>query len=271
MKIIYKDKDLKRICEEDIDLNIETILKKLESSLGKKILVLEYSEDIETHEKNVKVQNKIDESIKAINIRYDSRSSTDKFRTSSFSASHLVTIREMDNDEKDIYLYDKTFEVGRYVAASLSDNFYNLETGLLIHETMGINGKKNYTLVKDNKICKFYLPHQKETIIIYLLEFNELELKYIYDNLKKLNEDFVKNIRITLEDNENNKEELYISDNVFQRYEKTFIKDGSLITLNYEDGKINVTTKQEIPEKESIKTREVDVTEELQKVKKLFK
>lgn len=271
MKIIYENNEVKNACQNEYtDLTTENILKYFNLILGNKIRVFDYACS-ESHVKTMKVENVRKHIIRNVTIKYDDRKHIPGFRP--FGISHLVTITEEVPDSK--IGFGITCEVGRHVMRELSNNYYHQESGLTLEESLHrlFNpDEKKYTLKMNNKVCELVLMNVEKDSVLKLLEITSLDLKDIYDSLRNLNEQYVENISIDIENRQNEEtEELRIYNNQLCRYEKTYQRDGNLITINYKDGRLFVTTKQELPDETPIKTKEIDVTNDIQNVKKLIK
>lgn len=270
MKIIYENNEVKNACQNEYtDLTTENILKYFNLILGNKVRVYDYACS-ENHTKTMKVENLRNHSIRNVTIKYDDRKHIPGFRP--FGISHLVTIAEEVPNSK--IVFGITCEVGRHVMRELCNNYYHQESGLMIEEGFckPFNpNKKMYTLKMNNKVCELVLTNVEKDIIYQLLEIPSLDLKTIYESLRTLNEQYVQDISLDFSNNQTEEtEKLHIYNNQLCRYEKTYQKDGDLITINYKDGKIFVTTKQELSDEAPIKTKEIDVTDDIQKVKTLL-
>lgn len=271
MKIIYENNEVKNACQNEyIDLTTEKVLKYFNLILGNKVRIYDY-DCTENHIKTMKVENLRNHSVRNVTIKYDDRKHIPGFRP--FGISHLVTIAEEVPDSK--IGFGITCEVGPYVMRELCNNYYHQESGLMIEESIRQTfnpDEKKYTLKMNNKVCELVLMNVEKDSVLKLLEITSLDLKDIYDSLRNLNEQYVENISIDIENRQNEEtEELRIYNNQLCRYEKTYQKDGNLITINYKDGRLFVTTKQELPDETPIKTKEIDVTNDIQNVKKLIK
>lgn len=271
MKIIYENNEVKNACQNEyIDLTTEKVLKYFNLILGNKVRVYDYA-CTENHIKTMKVENLRNHSVRNVTIKYDDRKHIPGFRP--FGISHLVTIAEEVPNSK--IGFGITCEVGPYVMRELCNNYYHQESGLMIEESIRQTfnpDEKKYTLKMNDKVCELVLMNVEKDSVLKLLEITSLDLKDIYDSLRNLNEQYVENISIDIENRQNEEtEELRIYNNQLCRYEKTYQKDGNLITINYKDGRLFVTTKQELPDETPIKTKEIDVTNDIQNVKKLIK
>jgi len=269
MKIIYENNEVKQSCQNKLlYLNTETVLKYFNLILGKKIRVFEYLND-ERQTRTMKVENLRDGSIKMVTIKYDDRD----YLHSPMGVSHLVTINEEAPNSQ--FVFGKTFEVGSHLCRELCNNYYNQDTGLLIEEFNHIftmkKKNKRYILKMKDKICEFNLINVEDDIIFKLLKIKSLEVKDIYGSLRDLNLQYVRNISISFKDCKNEEtESLRVSENQLTNYEKKYKKEGNLITIVYQDGKIYVTTTQELLEEDVIKTKELDITDDIKRVKTLL-
>lgn len=263
MKILYYNKELKRNL---VKSEIEAIIKHYEEELGKKVCIIEYCR--EEQKQILKIMNMRNKEITTCIIEPGSLIvGTD---------TYLVTFSS-DLDDTFPIISSTTYCIGArtHIRINWQDNFYYKENDLLfsIHRGFGVNGKDYtpYTIVKEDKKCHFVIEGEHEKFLLDLLNLKKVDLPTIYKWLKAIDEKLVYGISITFTDEENHHEEkLNVKEGQLTRYEKSYQKDEDLITLIYQDGKITVTSKQELCEEKNTKTKEVDVTEEIQKIKKLF-